>query len=529
MKDTDWRKKLEQSKGQSCDKSWKFLVDDGQDEKYRRVIIDIIPCVVVTSLETDAIVAFIAFFDMLIVRSNLSARSKIWYSRSVATLKEKKRPRFCISRLRSNEFYSTESWRIGIERFGGTHLKFSGGTWYKIELGKEKGNLEALSKKVNPMSEIPARPVLRNEHLRNLMASRLWQQSSLTFGEKMQNAEPERMKAQIKTDTSRRRSRKPDNGTEHEFLFTISICSQQCDYSMKRQRFYCLTYFAQKHGYPCEGKIGETLRLANNGKSITCTMDNFVLPVVPGLSSFPAAVCLQQSRSTDQKNYFRKLGLLSDPFTTRSDKHACGKQMLTDADKQATGNRELACEIFQKMYQEDPTQGIPDWLQPFTENLEDLEYMCSHILLKEWIQIRTATLQKWRHKSGSTVFILTSTKYRKRCIPRTEEIGDMKTVEHKSESRNNHHRGTRSHCSPDIIRVKPKLDRRRTRICESQKSRHRSQKLFIWTINENLANIVKSYHGIIGQLYLIDQRQEIAERAVRRVKKGHQPFYCNLD
>ena len=29
-------------------------------------------------------------------------------------------------------------------------------------------------------------------------------------------------------------------------------------------------------------------------------------------------------------------------------------------------------------------------------------------------------------------------KYRKRSILRTEEIGDMKTVEHKSESRNNH-------------------------------------------------------------------------------------------
>ena len=47
-----------------------------------------------------------------------------------------------------------------------------------------------------------------------------------------------------------------------------------------------------------------------------------------------------------------------------------------------------------------------------------------------------------------------------------------------------------------------------------------SQKLFIRTIYENLANIVKNYHGIIGQLYLIDGRQEIAERAVRRVKQG---------
>ena len=43
--------------------------------------------------------------------------------------------------------------------------------------------------------------------------------------------------------------------------------------------------------------------------------------------------------------------------------------MLTDHDKQATGNREPANE----MNKEDPTQGIPVWLQSFTANLEDLE------------------------------------------------------------------------------------------------------------------------------------------------------------
>ena len=42
--------------------------------------------------------------------------------------------------------------------------------------------------------------------------------------------------------------------------------------------------------------------------------------------------------------------------------------MLTDHDKQATENREPANE----MNKEDPTQGIPVWLQPFTVNLEDL-------------------------------------------------------------------------------------------------------------------------------------------------------------
>ena len=47
--------------------------------------------------------------------------------------------------------------------------------------------------------------------------------------------------------------------------------------------------------------------------------------------------------------------------------------MLTDPDKQATGNREPANEMNKK----DPTQGVPVWLQPFTVNLEDLE---THVL-----------------------------------------------------------------------------------------------------------------------------------------------------
>ena len=75
------------------------------------------------------------------------------------------------------------------------------------------------------------------------------------------------------------------------------------------------------------------------------------------------------SRLTDQFYYSRKWGPLLDPVTTRSDKHACGKPMLTDHDKQATENREPANET----NKEDPTQGMLVWLQPFTVNLEDLE------------------------------------------------------------------------------------------------------------------------------------------------------------
>ena len=52
--------------------------------------------------------------------------------------------------------------------------------------------------------------------------------------------------------------------------------------------------------------------------------------------------------------------------------------MLTDHDKQATRNREPAYNFFfEETNKEDPTQGIPDWSQPFTDNLEDLE---THVL-----------------------------------------------------------------------------------------------------------------------------------------------------
>ena len=102
-------------------------------------------------------------------------------------------------------------------------------------------------------------------------------------------------------------------------------------------------------------------------------MDNSVLLVVSRLSSYSSSILSSTSRSKDQSNYFRKLGTLLDPVTTRSDKHPCGKPMMKDHDQQTTGHREPANE----MNKEDPTQGIPVWLQPFTVNLEDLE---AHVL-----------------------------------------------------------------------------------------------------------------------------------------------------
>ena len=105
-------------------------------------------------------------------------------------------------------------------------------------------------------------------------------------------------------------------------------------------------------------------------------------------------------------------------------------------------------------------------------------------------------------------------KNQKRSIPGSEKYGDLTTAEHKifnegRESRNNHRYAivVQVLATQWNICVKPKLHRRRRRIYESSKSRRRSRKLFICTIQKNLASIVKNYHGIIEQLHFIDQRQ----------------------
>ena len=110
---------------------------------------------------------------------------------SVAVLKERKRPRLCVSKFRCNEFYSTESWTIGIERFGGTHLKFSG--WHLVQNWMRE-------RKRHPWRHYPKRWTSWAKSLRacfwgtttwgNLTTSRSYQQSSVEFGEKMSKLTP---------------------------------------------------------------------------------------------------------------------------------------------------------------------------------------------------------------------------------------------------------------------------------------------------------------------------------------------------
>ena len=105
-------------------------------------------------------------------------------------------------------------------------------------------------------------------------------------------------------------------------------------------------------------------------------MNNIVPLVVPGMSSSSSSSSASTSRPKDQFNSSGESETSSDPVTTRSDKRACGKPMQTDPDKLASGNRRPSHKK-DEMNKKDPTQGIPDWLQPFTDDVEDLE---THVL-----------------------------------------------------------------------------------------------------------------------------------------------------
>ena len=83
--------------------------------------------------------------------------------------------------------------------------------------------------------------------------------------------------------------------------------------------------------------------------------------------------------------------------------------MQTNPDKLASGNRGSAHKE-DEINEEDPTQDIPDWLQPFTDNLEDMEtHVPAHSSGKE-ISDSEDDASKVGHKNGSTVSLLTSPK-----------------------------------------------------------------------------------------------------------------------
>ena len=160
--------------------------------------------------------------------------------------------------------------------------------------------------------------------------------------------------------------------SKHQFLFMISICSQQ----MKRHRFHCFISFAQIADIHMSGKrrnssIGPKweVNYLYNGQLSTSRCIKTVI------------IFQQQDvfnvKTDGSVQLFQKIGTIIRS-SHDSKWQACLRE--TDADRSWQSGHG---EPWTSRRDEDPTQGNPVWLQPFAVNLEDLRRMCSHIPLRE--------------------------------------------------------------------------------------------------------------------------------------------------
>ena len=95
----------------------------GQDVANRRVIIGILPCVVVTSLETGASIARIVCIDMLMVRRIPARGRKVRVLKEQLRFWKKKRSKVVYLKIQMKEVCSAECWANELERFDGTRYK----------------------------------------------------------------------------------------------------------------------------------------------------------------------------------------------------------------------------------------------------------------------------------------------------------------------------------------------------------------------------------------------------------------------
>ena len=138
-----------------------------QDEKNRRVIISIIPCVVIASRESDAFVAFVAKIDMLMVRSNLSARSRKEGTQGAVAIPREKRVQGCVSQNSDpRNSVLRKAGELGLNASAGHTMKFSGCTRYKLKFGKEKGQSRGINQKGESHERNPCAPSFEEQHLR---------------------------------------------------------------------------------------------------------------------------------------------------------------------------------------------------------------------------------------------------------------------------------------------------------------------------------------------------------------------------
>ena len=315
--------------------------------------------------------------------------------------RRKKSPRLCISKLRSNEFYSTESWRIGdwtLRRDTPWNSWDASGTKQK-ETGQSGGIIQQGEfHEWNPC----ALRFLRNNIWSNLTkwknaqcwARAIHGQIKWILGEDPANH------MTVLTVTG-----KVQINEDAQVLFVILFWTSQCDYSMKRQRFYCFTYFAQNTDIHLSGKTAKLHDWPIMGNQLLVQWTtSYFFSYQNCHPSIPAAVCLQH-RDQRIETWFQKIGTIVRS-SHDSKWQACMRE--TDADRSWQAGHGKPWTSIRKKSRRDGQGKIQRkafliCCSPSQLISRTWSYMCSHIPLKERTQIRKVMLQKWGYKNGSTV------------------------------------------------------------------------------------------------------------------------------
>ena len=145
----------------------------------------------------------------------------------------------------------------------------------------------------------------------------------------------------------------------------ISICSQQCNYSMKRQRFCCFMSFAQNADIHMSGK-------QRNSPIDTKWEDNYLYNGQPSTSCRTSIVIFFKQQfgfyigTEGSVQFFWRIGNVIRCSRDSKCQARSGKPWTSTQEKD-------------EMHTWAPTQGILVWWQPITVHLEDLEaYVPAH-------------------------------------------------------------------------------------------------------------------------------------------------------
>ena len=238
-----------------------------------------------------------------------------------------------------------------LDASSGHAIQFSGRAWYKIEFGKEKGQSGGVIQKGELYERNPCAPTFEErtpeETSRQEECARkaAWDLARKIFKLKTEDKatfySPVEIKAPLLVSkNTEERMFVVDSGASMRMLSKKDLSSDEMD-TLRRSTtpttvvtangevqtneeaqvyvhdlnlfvtvqlleetpaVLSLGKLCSEHGCSYEWENGETPRLTTNGKTITCTNDNLVPLVVPGLSSSSSSSWASTSRPKDQFN-----------------------------------------------------------------------------------------------------------------------------------------------------------------------------------------------------------------------------------